>query len=219
MVDEEGAELESSRVTRILRDDIMLGRRVPGSRLIERDIAAELHVSRLPVREAIRVLVGEGIVIARPRSWAVVRDVTERDIRDFAEVRESIEVISFVFAAQRHDAEGLARLRQCLDEEIEAAARGDIIASRAAAGRFHAIIGELADNEMLAELMAVFITRLRWLFGQYEDAAGMADEHEVIFAAISARDVPALQELVPRHLERGKAAAEWRLQQLRESSV
>ena len=43
-------ELESVRVTRILRDDIVLGRRAPGSRLVERDIAAELHVSRLPVR-------------------------------------------------------------------------------------------------------------------------------------------------------------------------
>ena len=50
-------ELESVRVTRILRDDIVLGRRVPGSRLVERDIAAELDVSRLPVREAIRTLV------------------------------------------------------------------------------------------------------------------------------------------------------------------
>ncbi|MBQ3359643.1 MAG: GntR family transcriptional regulator, partial [Microbacterium sp.] len=67
-------ELESVRVTRILRDDIVLGRRAPGSRLVERDIAAELHVSRLPVREAIRVLVSEGVVVARPRTWAVVRE-------------------------------------------------------------------------------------------------------------------------------------------------
>ena len=48
--------LESSRVADALRDDIMLGRREPGSRLIERDIAAELQVSRLPVREAIKAL-------------------------------------------------------------------------------------------------------------------------------------------------------------------
>ena len=66
-------ELESVRVTRILRDDIILGRRAPGSRLIERDIAAELEVSRLPVREAIRTLVNEGVVIARPRTWATAR--------------------------------------------------------------------------------------------------------------------------------------------------
>src|SRR5690554_3548221 len=84
-------ELESVRVTRVLRDDIVLGRRMPGSRLVERDIAAELNVSRLPVREAIRALVTEGIVIARPRSWATVREFTLQDVRDYAEVRSAIE--------------------------------------------------------------------------------------------------------------------------------
>src|SRR6218665_3634131 len=103
-------ELESVRVTGILRDDIILGRRMPGSRLVERDIAAELNVSRLPVREAIRVLVAEGIVVARPRTWAVVREFTQQDIQDFGQVREAIETLIFVFAAQRHDGVGLARL-------------------------------------------------------------------------------------------------------------
>ena len=75
-------ELESARVARILRDDIVQGRRLPGDKLIERDIAAELDVSRLPVREAIRALVAEGIVLVKPRSWAVVREFTLRDLRD-----------------------------------------------------------------------------------------------------------------------------------------
>ena len=103
-------ELESVRVTRILRDDIVLGRRMPGSRLVERDIAAELDVSRLPVREAIRTLVAEGVVVARPRTWAVVREFTHRDIQDFAEVREAIETLIFVFAAERHEEAGIARI-------------------------------------------------------------------------------------------------------------
>ncbi|GAB3601640.1 GntR family transcriptional regulator [Microbacterium tumbae] len=213
------AELESARVARILRDDIMLGRRAPGSRLVERDIATELSVSRLPVREAIRALVGEGIVVARPRTWAVVREFTTRDIQDFAEVREAIETLIFVFAAERHDEEGLAALRAVLDLEAEAAESGDVMAGREAAGAFHEVVTGLAANEMLNELIGVFITRLRWLFGQHDDLADMVAEHELIFEAIAARDVARIREMVPRHLARGRENAELRLQGVSGSSI
>ena len=208
-----GAELESARVTRLLRNDIMLGRRAPGSRLIERDIAAELNVSRLPVREAIRALVGEGIVVARPRSWAVVREFSERDIQDFAEVREALETLIFEFAAARHDEGGIARMRAALEQERAAVAEGDVLAARAAAGEFHEGATTMADNDMLRELVAVFTTRLRWLFGQYENLAEMLADHEALFAAIEARDVPLVRDVLPRHLARGRDAAERRLRE------
>ena len=208
-----GAELESARVTRLLRNDIMLGRRAPGSRLIERDIAAELNVSRLPVREAIRALVGEGIVVARPRSWAVVREFSERDIQDFAEVREALETLIFEFAAARHDEGGIARMRAALEQERAAVAEGDVLAARAAAGEFHEVATTMADNDMLRELVAVFTTRLRWLFGQYENLAEMLADHEALFAAIEARDVPLVRDVLPRHLARGRDAAERRLRE------
>lgn len=205
------SELESVRVTRILRDDIILGRRMPGSRLVERDIAAELHVSRLPVREAIRTLVSEGVVIARPRTWAVVREFTHRDIRDFAEVREAIETLIFVFAAERHDEAGIARIRDAYERELAAAHADDSEAARIAAAEFHEIAVEIAGNEMLGELIAVFLTRLRWLFGQHEDLLAMADEHRVILEAMTARDTTALRRIVPAHLASGQSAAERRL--------
>lgn len=204
-------ELESARVTRILRDDIILGRRVPGSRLVERDIAAELNVSRLPVREAIRTLVSEGVVVARPRTWAVVREFTHRDIKDFAEVREAIETLIFVFAAERHDEVGIARLRAAYERERDAATMDDAEGARIAAAEFHEIAAELAGNEMLGELIAVFVTRLRWLFGQHDDLPAMAEEHRVILETVAARDVDSIRTLIPRHLASGQAFAERRL--------
>lgn len=204
-------ELESVRVTGILRDDIIFGRRMPGSRLVERDIAAELDVSRLPVREAIRQLVAEGVVVARPRTWAVVRQFTHQDIQDFGEVREAIETLIFVFAAQRHDDAGIARLQAAVDRESAAAYAGDSEGARIAAGEFHEIVAELADNAMLAELIGVFVTRLRWLFGQHDDLVSMAEEHQVIFEALRDRDAEALRRIVPAHLASGQAEAERRL--------
>lgn len=204
-------ELESARVTRILRADIVLGRRAPGSRLIERDIAAELNVSRLPVREAIRSLVAEGVVVARPRTWAVVREFTQQDIQDFAEVREAIETLIFVFAAERHDEEGIARMRAILAAESAAARDGDAEGARIAAGKFHEVAARLAGNDMLNELISVFLTRLQWLFGQHDDLTAMAEEHRVIYEAMAARDADALRTLIPEHLATGRRAAERRL--------
>lgn len=207
-------ELESERVARVLREDIVQGRRLPGQRLVERDIAAELQVSRLPVREAIRALVADGIVVARPRSWAVVRSFTAKDVRDFAEVREALETQAFVLAAQRHDEEGLARLKAVLDLENAAAAAGDVDAARDAAARFHSTALDLADNEMFAELAAVFFTRLRWLFGRHDELARVGQEHRMIFEAIEQRDVERVRELLPRHLAVGRRTAERRLEEL-----
>lgn len=208
---EAAGELESTRVTRILRDDIILGRRPPGARLVERDIAAELNVSRLPVREAIRTLVSEGIVLARPRTWAVVRGFTQRNIRDFGEVREVVETLAFVFAAERHDDEGIERMREASDREIAAALAGDVDGARIAASEFHHIAYELSDNESLMELISVFVTRMRWMFGQHDNVLEIAREHQEILEAVANRDVEGLKVLIPKHLDVANQEAERRV--------
>ncbi len=203
----EHGELESTRVTRMLRDDILLGRRLPGSRLVERDLAAELHVSRLPVREAIRALVSEGIVVTRPRSWATVREFTLRDVRDFAEVRAAIESQVFMLATERHDPEGIEQLRRLVEREEHAASAGHVDEARLLSGAFHEHMAVLAGNEMLLELVGIFATRLKWVFGQHTDLEAMAAEHRGLYEAILARDAEVVRRLVARHLEQGTAAA------------
>lgn len=219
MTGEHAGELESERVARILRDDIMLGRRPPGSRLVERDIAAELNVSRLPVREAIRILVADGIAVSRPRSWARVREFSIKDIQDFAEVRESMETLVFVLATERHDEAGLARLRAVVEQEKAAIAAGDSDAARAASARFHLTALALAGNDMLNELAAILVTRLRWLFGQHDDLPEVSREHEQILEMMAARDVDAVREMLPKHLASGREMAERRLRRMTGGAV
>ncbi|WP_307364600.1 GntR family transcriptional regulator [Microbacterium murale] len=191
----------------MLRDDIVLGRRPPGSRLVERDLATELRVSRLPVREAIRALVNEGIVVARPRSWAIVREFTLRDVRDFAEVRAAIETEVFILATERHDHEGIEQLRLLVEREERAASAGDGDVARGLSGAFHEHMVVLAGNDMLSELASIYATRLKWVFGQHGDLEAMAAEHRRLYEAILARDVELVKTLVVRHLEQGAAAA------------
>ncbi|MER5946319.1 GntR family transcriptional regulator [Streptomyces sp. NPDC001904] len=198
---------ESDRVMRTLRDQIIEGTRAPGSKLVEREIAQELGVSRLPVRDALRDLAGEGLVTPRPRTWAVVREFTPSDIADLGEVRSALEVLGFRLAAQRRTRAGLARLRADLDAELDAAAQGDGPRARNAAADFHETVTDLADNALLSELNGTLRSRMRWLLGQHDDFGAVADEHEELYRAIEARDVRSVEELAERHLATSEVEA------------
>ncbi|WP_371539756.1 GntR family transcriptional regulator [Streptomyces sp. NBC_00466] len=199
-------EPESERVTRQLRDDILDGVRKPGSKLVERELAAQIGVSRVPVRDALRVLVAEGLVTPRPRTWAVVREFTPTDIADVNEVREALEVMTFRLAAQRGDRDGIERLRSNLDEELAAARSGDAVRARRAAADFHETVTSMAANELLTELEGTLRSRMRWLFGRHDDLLAMALEHEALYAAVAERDVARVEELVVQHLESSRRA-------------
>ncbi|MFV5992171.1 GntR family transcriptional regulator [Streptomyces sp. NPDC056231] len=207
MAGSEGFEPESDRVTRQLRDDILDGVRRPGSKLVERELAAELGVSRLPIRDALKALVTEGLVTPRPRTWAVVREFSPTDISDLGEVRSALETLTFRLAAQRRTRAGLEKLRADLDAELEAARRGDAVQARRAAADFHQTVTSLAANELLSELERTLRSRMRWLLSRHDDLLSMAREHEHLYDAIVARDVPRVEELVLKHLEMGRSAA------------
>ncbi|MEV0698094.1 GntR family transcriptional regulator [Saccharopolyspora sp. NPDC050389] len=199
-----GDEPESARVVRHIRDEILDGIRKPGSKLVERDLANELGVSRVPVRDALKTLVAEGLVTPRPRTWAVVREFTPTDIADFNEVRSALEVLTFKLAAQRHTREGLARLRAALDAEIEAARVDNAIAARRSAADFHEIVTELAGNHLLNELGQTLRSRIRWLLAQHDDLVRVAEEHRRLYDAIAQRNVALVGELVLDHMETGR---------------
>ncbi|MEU3708645.1 GntR family transcriptional regulator [Streptomyces catenulae] len=200
MTGSEKFEPESERVTRQLRDDIIDGVRAPGSKLVERELAAELGVSRLPIRDALKALVTEGLVTPRPRSWAVVREFTPSDLADLEEVRSALETMAFRLAAQRRTRAGLARLRADLDAELSAARAGDAVRARRAAADFHETVISLADNELLNELERTLRSRMRWLLGQHDDLVAIAEEHQALYDAVADRDADRVAELTARHL-------------------
>ncbi|NEW37754.1 GntR family transcriptional regulator [Nocardia cyriacigeorgica] len=198
---------ESERVTRLLRDQLVDGVRAPGSKLVERDLAAELGVSRLPVRDALKTLVAEGLVTPRPRTWAVVREFTATDIADLIEVRSAFEVLAFRLAAQRATRAGLDELRHDLDAEWDAARAGDAVGARRAAADFHETVTRLAGNDLLGELERTLRSRMRWLLGRHDDLAAVAREHEQLYHAIANRDVARVEALAAAHIETSRAQA------------
>ncbi|WP_329001784.1 GntR family transcriptional regulator [Kribbella sp. NBC_00709] len=193
-------ESETERVTRQLRNDILDGVRPPGERLVERELATALEVSRVPVREALKALVSEGLVTPRPRSWAVVRTFTDSDIADLTEVRTAFEPLTFRLAAERRTREGLGRLRRTLDEQLVAARSQDAVVARRKAADFHEIVTELASNELLIEIERPLRSRMRWLLTQHDDLLAVAGQHIELYTAIANRDVDEAERLASEHL-------------------
>ncbi|MHA7985796.1 GntR family transcriptional regulator [Rathayibacter sp. CAU 1779] len=206
MVTPSSRQPEAVRVAARLRDEILDGVRAPGSKLVERDLAGELGVSRVPVRDALKTLEAEGLVTLRPNTWAVVREFTPSDIADLHEVREGFEALSFRLATQRHTREGLETLHIVLEREEAAAAEGDTVAARRAAADFHETVTELAGNRLLSEVELVFRSRMRWLLGQHDDTEQMARQHAELFDAIAHRDLDGVTRLAAEHLGESRVA-------------
>ncbi|MDQ0613265.1 DNA-binding GntR family transcriptional regulator [Microbacterium sp. W4I4] len=201
MTGAEERELESSRVATWLRDSILDGERPPGSKLTERDLATEFGVSRVPVRDALKLLDGEGLVELRPRTWAIVREFTAADLADLDEVREVLEPMAFRLAAERHRREDLQRLKDVLDAEQASARLEDSVTSRRAAADFHEVAVQLADNRLLGDLMGSIRSRLRWSLVQHDDLEHIADEHVALYEAVRDRDGDRASALARAHVE------------------
>jgi DNA-binding GntR family transcriptional regulator len=198
-------ESESERVTRLLRDEILDGVRSPGERLVEREVADGLGVSRVPVRDALKALVAEGLVTLRPRSWAVVREFTDSDIADLNEVRAAFEPMAFRLAAERRTRDGLDRLRRALDEHLAAVRANDAVLARRKAADFHEIVTQLASNDLLVEVERPLRSRMRWLLSQHDDLMAVAAQHEGLYAAIANRDAVEAERLIGEHLALSQA--------------
>lgn len=198
---------EAERVTRLLRDEIVDGDRPPGSRLVERELAAVLGVSRVPVREALQTLAAEGLVTPRPRSWAVVRTFTDADLLDLVEVRSAIEVLTVRLAAERRTPDQLRDLTGALEREATAASTGDATEARRAAADFHEVISTMAGNSVLDEISALTSSRMRWMLGQHDDLQAMVAEHAALLDAVRDGDVERADSLAREHLRSSLASA------------
>ena len=109
-----------------LRELILQGQLVPGTRLRPQHLAPGLGVSVMPVREALRILGAEGLVSFSPRSGAQVTEFSEEDIEELYLVRGALEGLAARLAAPRMTEDDFRSLREALDEMLQAQSRGDL---------------------------------------------------------------------------------------------
>ncbi|MEU6657892.1 GntR family transcriptional regulator [Streptomyces sp. NPDC046821] len=190
-----------------LRRRITAGTLKPGDRLVEREIAEELAVSRIPVREAIRMLETEGFVAAVARRGAMVREFTREEVGHLFDIRAALEPLTCRRAAENATPDGVRRLRASLERAKRAIGGDDGTEAGPANESFHDLLVLLSGNETLKGILDPLQGRLHWQLRQYNDPVQIWDEHHAMCLAIEARDPEAAAAAAFDHVEKNQARA------------
>lgn len=191
------------RLAAWLREEILEGRLEPGARLVEADLAARCQVSRVPLREAFRILALEGLLDLSLHRGAAVRPLSATELRELFGARTAIEAFAAAAAARRPEAaEPLAALVERMREVVAA---GDLVAYGRLAAGFHEALVEAGGNRLLAGMYAQIRARLR----RYQAAMARVPhlpetsiaEHGAIVAAIAGGDPARASALATAHIE------------------
>ena len=177
-------------VFKTLRQAILRGELKPGERLMEIKLANKLGVSRTPIREAIRKLELEGLVLMIPRRGAEVAEITEKSLNDVLEVRKALEELAVQLACERMDEEGLEALKKAAKEFEESLGSEDVTRIAEADVAYHDIICRSTDNQRLMQLLNNFREQMYRYRVEYlkkkECYPQLLREHQAIIEAIEA---------------------------------
>lgn len=193
-----------------LRKAILKGELKPGERLMEIALAERLGVSRTPVREAMRKLELEGLVVMIPRRGAQVANITERDLNDVLEVRIALENLAIEKACDRMTEEELTQLWETEKMFERTMTEGNLVKLAEADVAFHEAIYAAADNRRLSQVLnnlreQIYRYRVEYLKDE-ETRNLLVEEHRELYEAIRSRDVQKAQAISFHHLENQRKA-------------
>ena len=197
-------------VTTRLRQRIVEGQIAPGAKLNERELSEQLHVSRTPLREAIKMLAAEGLVELLPNRGAVAASLGVQDVADTFEVIAGLEGQSGELAAQRITDAERAEIRALHYEMLAAHTRRDLSTYYRLNAQIHALINAAARNPVLTQTWRNVNARLQALRfrSNFDEAKWLraVKEHDRMVELLDARDAPALRDLLVQHLHNKRDA-------------
>lgn len=200
-----------------LREAIIQGKLGPGERLMEIQLAEEMGVSRTPVREAIRKLELEGLVVMIPRKGAYVAGLSLKDIADVFEIRRALEGLAAELASERATDEELEEMERYLVKISEEIETGDVDKVVETDTGFHSLLYKASRNERLTQIINNLreqIQRSRTTSLSYPGRMKIAvEEHRKIVEAVSARDGELARKLAHEHIENAENAMMKMIQQ------
>lgn len=193
-----------------LRQAILKGELKPGERLMEIALAERLGVSRTPIREAMRKLELEGLVVMIPRRGAQVANITEKDLNDVLEVRLALENMAIEKACNRMTEDQMDKLWIAAREFKKTMTEGNLVRLAEADVEFHEIIYQASDNRRLNQVLnnlreQIYRYRVEYLKDE-ETRNVLVKEHEELYHAIKERDVSRALEISSKHIENQRKA-------------
>lgn len=197
-----------------IRDAILTGTLAPGHRIKERDVAAQMGISTTPVKEALRRLEQEGLVVSQPRRGAVVSTLARIPVDEILELRGMLEAMAARLAATRMTDTDLDQLQALVDEMTRLTREMKEPQTRIEdVTVFHYLIRAGSGNAFIARFVETLLPFERIHRPEYLDpgeAGRILEEHRAIAAALVARDAERAGQLMAEHF--AVASAYWRAQ-------
>ena len=188
-----------------LRQAILKGELAPGERLMEIQLAEKLGVSRTPIREAIRKLELEGLVLMIPRKGAEVARISEKSLRDVLEVRRSLEELAIELACERMTEEELRTLEQAQAAFKKAIEDGHSMAIAETDESYHDLIYQGTGNDKLVQILnnlreQMYRYRLEYIKDR-DKRQILLLEHDHILKALRGRNIADAKMAVREHID------------------
>jgi len=192
------------KIADFVREAIIVGKLKPGEKISEAKLADELHISRTPIREAIRMLESEGFVSIIPRRGTIVSELSLEDVYEFFQVKACLEGFAAGGVATTLSERELNKLKRLNDEEMRAIKKGDFVQYLKIHDEFHQAFLLRAKNRKLLGLiqhMGYHIRRLERIFNEHPEIFVTCSEtHKDLIAAFEARDSRTAREIVERNI-------------------
>lgn len=199
------SESLTSQVVASLRAAITSGEMPAGAKHSVGSIAAQLGVSRTPVREAVLQLARLGFVEIRKNQGFIVVEHDNQDLVRIFQIRTWLEVPAAGIAAAKADAAAIARIRTAYENMVHAAQYTDPVTLERRDAEFHHAILALVENprltEIIDDLRDLLITRRHTTTERSRTMMEIAHDHEPILLAIEQHDSPAAEREMARHLD------------------
>lgn len=223
MIKQAGNVTAIAGIAQRIRDDIVAGNLAFGDRLTIDALARRYDVSHMPVREALRELQGEGLIVIEPNRGARVRMIDVNFIDHLYEIRVALEVLLIRRAAERcrsSDIDELRAIEDDLERDIASAEYSGVVARNRV---FHQTINRIADNVDAAPIIDRHWTLLAALWRHYGYGetrfAGVANDHRHLIAALAAHDVDAAGLIMGAHATKAKLVLKERVMSTRVPST
>ncbi len=193
-----------------LRQAILTGELKPGERLMEIHLANKLGVSRTPIREAIRKLELEGLVIMIPRRGAEVAQITEKSLKDVLEVRRALDALCVELACDRISEAELVQLKEACNRFEEATKTQNTKVIAQADVALHDIIVAATGNDRLVQLVNNLSEQMyRYRFEYIKEVSRhekLIQEHRIIYESIVKKDKKTAAEAARTHIDNQEAS-------------
>lgn len=178
---------------------------LPGERLVEKDLGASLKMSRVPIREALRVLESQGVVTSEPYKGIRMMEITQEKLCQILDVRTTLETLAVTRAieAGRNTAAALAPLHRQVTELRLMTERGDVYGVASADTAFHMEMVRLGGNPSLVTLWQSLARQLTVIIGLAVKSKNMdtiVSEHEQLIDVIATGDLDQLRAELTKHI-------------------